>query len=45
MIIVRFFLRLFKRRKSVNQFQEKDDEILPMNIEHLQRNVKKEQFE
>lgn len=45
MILLRSFLRLFRRKKNVHIQMEKEEEILPLNIEHLQRNVIKEQFD
>lgn len=45
MILVRLFLRLFRRTKQPVQQIIEEEEILPLNIEHLQRNVEKEKFD
>lgn len=45
MMLVRLFLRLFRRKKRTIQHPVQEEEILPLNIEHLQRNVEKEKFD
>lgn len=45
MIFVRWFLKFLRKRNSVLEPEKQKEAILPLNIEHLQRNVEKEKFE